>query len=167
MYHFNHTSYYLFKVNYTNFNKKYVLVSQIWKFKKLNLKTSVLQCMNVTWFLNELPAVSVVGSGAQLTRKKWTSENLVITKCISSVYFIVGFVLQWIHCDPDPRKVCWIDATANCTNSDALCKRFSLLWCFSYSRTEKGKCCSARQLLKEFYHRQWSHQLIDCRKWKG
>ena len=40
-YHFNYTNYYLFKVNFTSFSKIHSLVSQIWKFKKLKLKTSV------------------------------------------------------------------------------------------------------------------------------
>jgi len=28
----------------------------------------------------------------------------VITKCIDSLYFIVGFVQHCIHCDPEPQR---------------------------------------------------------------
>jgi len=39
-YHFNHTNYYLFNVNYKSFNKIRSLVSEIGKFKKLSIRIS-------------------------------------------------------------------------------------------------------------------------------
>jgi len=31
------------------------------------------------------------------------NRPLVITKCINSIYFTAGLLLQWIHCDLDPK----------------------------------------------------------------
>jgi len=55
---------------------------------------------------------------SHLTHKIWKTEkvkNLLVINCSDSTYLIVDFVLQWIHCDLDPQKIWWINAScANC-----------------------------------------------------
>jgi len=50
-------------------------------------------------FLNEFIVASFKGPGVNWLRKKW--KKLLVINCISSVYFIVVLLLQWINCHPD------------------------------------------------------------------
>jgi len=48
------------------------------------------------------------------------SENLTIIKYIYPMYFIVGFVLQWIHCDQDLQRIAELDTSASRTITQCL-----------------------------------------------
>jgi len=52
-------------------------------------------------YRTSLPVASIRGLKGQLIPRNEKSENLVIIKCVDSVYFIVDFVLQWILCNRD------------------------------------------------------------------
>ena len=73
----------------------------IWdvKISKVELENVSFQHVNDHWLLNELPVASIMDPWGLTQPKKWKSENTVTIKCIYSVHFIVGFVLQWIHGD--------------------------------------------------------------------
>jgi len=105
---FNYINYYSFNINCSSF---YKIHSLFWNMKvlKVELKNFGFQHVNSHWLLDELSLASIRGGGWWWTNpqemKKWKFAD---DKCIDAIHFIVSFMLQWIHCDPHRKKVCWI-----------------------------------------------------------
>jgi len=59
---------------------------------KVELENFSFHYVNTHWLMTEMPLASFREPGGQLIPKKLKSEDLVIVKCIDSVYFTVGFV---------------------------------------------------------------------------
>ena len=99
-------------------------------FKKLNLKASVSNIW-MSKGTEQLASGISWEPGGQLTLKKWRSEKLPIIKCISSVYFIAGFVMQWILCNPSQQRLAelmplWVvQRTMHC---------FHFCWCDAFHK---------------------------------
>jgi len=104
---------------------------------------------------------SIRGPWGQLSPKKRKGENLLMIKCIDSMciwlwvsccseYIAIRMprdLLNWCHCELC-RQWCivyiFVDIMLSTHKNRILLKNF-----------RANKCCSARELLKEFYHVKW------------
>ena len=104
-----------------------------------------------------------------MTPRKSKSENLLIIKCVDSVYFVVDFVLWWIlGCELSPKDL------LNWCHYE-LCKQWWNVYVFvdmmlKQKTTQnvikilrQHKYLSARKLLKEFSHRQLTRYFAPSR----
>jgi len=80
-------------VTNTSLNKMYSIFSETWKFKNLNLKSSVSNMWTPIGYRTSCQWRELCSLEVNLLPNEWKSENLVIIKCINS-HFIVDFVLQ-------------------------------------------------------------------------
>ena len=69
-----------------------------------NLKTSVSNMRTPTGNSTSCHWHQLMDLEVNWPPKKWKSANLVIIACIDVVYFVVGFMLHWIHCGADLRR---------------------------------------------------------------
>ena len=98
-----------FNIKHTTFNQIYRLVCELWKFKKLNLITSVSNNYdNAHWLLNELSVASITRGlwirPDEMKKRKFNDHKMHrfrIFHC--GLHFVVN-PYKLIH------KLCWIDA---------------------------------------------------------
>ena len=148
-------------MHYTSFNEIYSIVSEIWKFKKLNLKPSVSNMWTSVGYWTSYQWRQL-GMWRSSDPKKWKSKKFSDHKVHR---FRVILRVLWYSESISTRtpKICWIDATANYAMTQ--CLRFC--WYDAFRKRKQNfiksfnarwmlQCNCERQFLKEFYHRQWS-----------
>jgi len=134
------------------------LVSEIGKFKKLSLKLHfIFQYVNAHWLLDELPMASVRGPG-EMKKRKFSDKKM---HQIRIFHFELRAAVNPLR--PGPPKIRRI----NCCHCQ-LRKQWRNVHVFVdmilFTKQNrilltfwmKDKCHSAKQLLKEFCHTQWS-----------